>query len=72
MRLGQLIRLLTDRLEEGRDTGVTEESPVIVEGHNEDDLFVQGSIETVKTERRCEADGEPSGVYLDLHELSIE
>lgn len=72
MTIGTLIRLLTDRLEEGRSNGVTEESPVIIEGHNEDDLFVQAGIETVEAERRCESDDEPTAVYLNLKEVSIE
>lgn len=72
MTLSQLRRRLDDLLEDARQNGVTEESPVIIEGHNEDDLFVQAGIENVETERRCEDEGAPSGVYLNLTELSIE
>jgi hypothetical protein len=68
MRLGELIR----QLEATKEAGATDESPIIFEGHDEDDNFIQAFIESVTTERRCEDDDEPQGVYLNLVELSID
>lgn len=52
--------------------GVTDDSPIIVEGYDEDDnFFVQACLESAKTERRCEEEGEPQGVYLNLCEAEV-
>lgn len=65
MTLGSLIQ----HLEALRAQGATDESPVLLEGHDEDDHLVQAYIDGVMTESRCEEGAQ--GVYLNLSELSI-
>ncbi len=64
MTLGQLIEALV-RLRD-RDPCVGESSPVLVEGYNEDDEHLQGSIESVTTEARCEDDDEFQAIYINI------
>lgn len=69
MKLGELI-LSLERL---RDGGlVSNESPVIVEGWNEEGDFVQGSIESTSTEARCEDDDEEQAVYINLKDERVD
>lgn len=68
MTLGELIRAL----EELRDDGIPDNAPIIVEGHDDDDRFVQAHVEDVKAESRCEDDDEPPGVYLGLEEVTVD
>ncbi len=51
-------------LKQARDEGATDESPVIVEGHDDEDNLIQAGIDTVTTEHRCE-DG-AQGLYLNI------
>jgi hypothetical protein len=67
MTLGELMR----QLEMAKLIGATDESPVVLEGHDEDDNFVQACIDGVFSEPRCEDEEEPQGVYLNLSELII-
>lgn len=64
MTLQELIDELTKIRD--RDPCVGRSSPVIVEGWNEDGDLVQGSIESVSTEARCEDDDEFQAVYINL------
>lgn len=65
MTLGELIRQLAALRASGE---ATDNSPVILEGNDEDDNLVQACIDGCHVEIRC--DDEP-GVFLDLSELSI-
>lgn len=56
------------RLDSLMRDGAHPDSPVIVEGYNEDDDWIQGSIGSVTTEARCEADDEHQAIYLNLRD----
>jgi len=65
------LRELILRLETLQAEGVARpNSPVIAEGHDENDDLVQACVDGVMVEARCEDEGEPPGVYLSLSEIS--
>jgi hypothetical protein len=68
MTLGELMKALKKLVSDGARL----DSPVIVEGHDEEDRFIQASVSDVKTESRCEDDGEAAGIYLGLEEITID
>lgn len=65
--LGELFRQLVL----ARNAGASDDSPVIIEGYDSEDNFIQACLENVTTERRCEEDGAPQGVYLNLCEIEV-
>lgn len=65
MRLRELRTALTRILD---DAAVDGDSPVIVEGYTEDGDLMQGSVESVTTEARCEGDDDHQAVYINLGE----
>ena len=67
MTIDELIR----QLEQVREQLGRGDSPVILEGSDEDDNLVQASVDRVFTEARCEGEDETQGVFLHLSELSI-
>jgi hypothetical protein len=67
MQLDELIRQLSAIREQlGRG-----DSPVILEGNDDDDHLVQACVDGTFTESRCEDEDEPQGVFLRLSELTI-
>lgn len=64
MTLGELYARLDSLMRDG----ARPDSPVIVEGYCEDDDFVQSSIGSVTTERRCEDDDEHQAIYINLRD----
>lgn len=67
MTLGELYARLDSLMRDG----ASPDCPVIVEGHTDEDEFVQAGVDNVDVEDRCEGDDEPPGVYLDLCDLEI-
>lgn len=67
MNLRQLIEKL-ERLRTGGSAG--NESPVIIEGYDDDGGLIQRSVESVTTEARCEGDDEIQAVYINLADES--
>ncbi len=60
------------RLDSLMRDGTPPDSPVVIEGHDDADRFIQAGVAEVSTERRCEEDHEPPGVYLVLEEVVID
>ena len=57
-------------------SGVHDDAPIIVEGHEVEEgrhgRFVQASVTDVTTETRCEEENEPASVYLTIEEIAID
>jgi hypothetical protein len=66
------IDTLIESLQALRRGGVPGDAPILVEGYDEEDRFVQAVVSDATTETRCEEEHEPPGVYLTLDELVID
>lgn len=69
MKLGELLA----QIALARQQGVTDDSPVIIEGYIEDrNSFIQGYVVKATGEARCEEEHAPVGLYLTVDEVTID
>ncbi len=62
------LKELVDILQSTLANGASADSPVIIEGVDEEGDLIQRDVDFMTTERRCEDDDEPQGVYLNMAE----